>query len=224
SPSRRLQSPERAMPIKIVLVDDHPLVLDSLEHLFATDADFRVVARCSNGEEALRAVRKLTPDILILDIRMAGLDGLECLRQLKLEKRPTRVVFLTAMVDEDQALEAIRLGAGGMVLKEMPPRLLLQCVRKVHAGEQWLERQSIARAIDKLLKREAGGRLLARLLTTRETEIVRLVSQRLQNKEIADLLGISEGTIKTHLHNIYQKLNVSSRPELVRVAQEKGFN
>ena len=212
------------MPIKIVLVDDHPLVLDSLEHLFATDADFRVVARCSNGEEALRAVRKLKPDILILDIRMAAMDGLECLRQLKLEKLPTRVVFLTAMVDEDQALEAIRLGAGGMVLKEMPPRLLLQCARKVHAGQQWLERQSIARAIAKLLKREAGGRLLARLLTTRETEIVRLVSQRLQNKEIADLLGISEGTIKIHLHNIYQKLNVSSRPELVRVAQEKGFN
>ena len=82
---------------------------------------------------------------------------------------------------------------------------------------------SLHRARD-LLKREAGGRLLARLLTTRETEIVRLVSQSLQNKEIADLLGISQGTIKIHLHNIYQELNVSSRPELVRVAQEKGFN
>ncbi len=211
------------MPIKIVLADGHQIVLDSLEQLFAAEADFRVIARCSDGEEALQTVRKLTPDILILEIRMAGMDGLECLRQLKQEKLPTRVVFLTAMVDEDQALEAIRLGAGGVVLKEMAPHLLLLCVRKVHAGEQWIEKQSITRAIEKLLKREAGARRLASLLTTRETEIVRLVAQDLPNKEIADRLGISAGTIKIHLHNIYQKLNVSSRRELVRVAQEKAF-
>jgi len=211
------------MPIKIVLADGHQIVLDSLEQLFAAEADFRVIARCSDGEEALQTVRKLTPDILILEIRMAGMDGLECLRQLKQEKLPTRVVFLTAMVDEDQALEAIRLGAGGVVLKEMAPHLLLLCVRKVHAGEQWIEKQSITRAIEKLLKREAGARRLASLVTTRETEIVRLVAQNLPNKEIADRLGISEGTIKIHLYNIYQKLNVSSRRELVRVAQEKAF-
>jgi len=211
------------MPIKIVLADGHQIVLDSLEQLFAAEADFRVIARCSDGEEALQTVRKLTPDILILEIRMAGMDGLECLRQLKQEKLPTRVVFLTAMVDEDQALEAIRLGAGGVVLKEMSPHLLLLCIRKVHAGEQWIEKQSITRAIEKLLKREAGARRLASLVTTRETEIVRLVAQDLPNKEIADRLGISAGTIKIHLHNIYQKLNVSSRRELVRVAQEKGF-
>ncbi len=211
------------MPIKIVLADGHQIVLDSLEQLFAAEADFRVIARCSDGEEALQTVRKLTPDILILEIRMAGMDGLECLRQLKQEKLPTRVVFLTAMVDEDQALEAIRLGAGGVVLKEMSPHLLLLCIRKVHAGEQWIEKQSITRAIEKLLKREAGARRLASLLTTRETEIVRLVAQDLPNKEIADRLGISAGTIKIHLHNIYQKLNVSSRRELVRVAQEKAF-
>ena len=211
------------MPIKIVLADGHQIVLDSLEQLFAAEADFRVIARCSDGEEALQTVRKLTPDILILEIRMAGMDGLECLRQLKQEKLPTRVVFLTAMVDEDQALEAIRLGAGGVVLKEMAPHLLLLCVRKVHAGQQWIEKQSITRAIEKLLKREAGARRLASLLTTRETEIVRLVAQDLPNKEIADRLGISAGTIKIHLHNIYQKLNVSSRRELVRVAQEKAF-
>ena len=211
------------MPIKIVLADGHQIVLDSLEQLFAAEADFRVIARCSDGEEALQTVRKLTPDILILEIRMAGMDGLECLRQLKQEKLPTRVVFLTAMVDEDQALEAIRLGAGGVVLKEMAPHLLLLCVRKVHAGEQWIEKQSITRAIEKLLNREAGARRLASLLTTRETEIVRLVAQDLPNKDIADRLGISAGTIKIHLHNIYQKLNVSSRRELVRVAQEKAF-
>ena len=211
------------MPIKIVLADGHQIVLDSLEQLFAAEADFRVIARCSDGEEALQTVRKLTPDILILEIRMAGMDGLECLRQLKQEKLPTRVVFLTAMVDEDQALEAIRLGAGGVVLKEMSPHLLLLCIRKVHAGEQWIEKQSITRAIEKLLKREAGARRLASLVTTRETEIVRLVAQDLPNKEIADRLGISAGTIKIHLHNIYQKLNVSSRRELVRVAQEKAF-
>src|SRR3989475_1074434 len=124
SPSRRMPSPECAMPIKIVLADDHPIVLDSLQELFAAEVEFLVVARCSNGEEALQAVRKLKPDILILDICMAGMDGLECLRRLKQEKLPTQVVFLTAMVDGDQALQASRLGVRGGALKEMAPRLL----------------------------------------------------------------------------------------------------
>lgn len=136
---------------------------------------------------------------------------------------PTRVVVFTTAIDEDQALEAIRLGVRGVVLKEMAPRHLVQCVRKVHAGEQWLEKRSIGRVLDKLLQREAGARETAGVLTPREIEIVRMVARGLRNKEIGVGLAISEGTVKTHLHNIYEKLHVDGRVALTLYAQQKGL-
>ena len=110
-----------------------------------------------------------------------------------------------------------------MVLKEMAPRLLVQCVRKVHAGEQWLEKRSVSLALERLLKREAAARKIAGLLTPREIEILRMVADGLRNKEIADRLYISEGTIKVHLHSIYEKLKVNSRLQLARYARDKGL-
>jgi len=211
------------MPIGLVLADDHPIVLDGLERLFALEPDIRVLARCTTGEETLQAVRKHRPDVLILDIRMPGMDGLKVLRQMKRAERPTRVVLLTAALDEDEVMEAITLGVNGVVLKEMAPQLLVQCVRKVHAGEQWLEKQSVSRALEKLLRREAGARQFAKLLTPREIEIVRMVAAGLRNQQIADKLHISEGTVKIHLHNIYEKLRVDGRVALTVFAQEKGL-
>ena len=211
------------MPITLVLADDHPLILDGLEEIFRREQDFQVLARCLEGEATLRAVQQYKPDVLILDLRMPDTDGLAVLREMKKEKLSTRVVVLTAALDEDQALEAIRLGVSGVVLKEMAPRLLVQCVRKVHAGEQWLEKRSVSLALEKLLKRQTVGRLIAELLTPREIEIVRLVADGLRNREIAERLYISEGTAKVHLHSIYEKLKVESRLQLARYAREKGL-
>jgi DNA-binding NarL/FixJ family response regulator len=211
------------MPIRLVLADDHPLVLAGLENLFRLEQDFQVLASCGDGEQALRAVRELRPDILVLDLRMPGKDGLAVLRALWEEKLPTRVVVLTAALDEDDVVEAVRLGARGMVLKEMAPRLLVDCVRKVHAGEEWLEKHSVTRALEKTLKREAGRREVSAVLTPREVELVRLVASGLPNKLIAKQLFISEGTVKVHLHSIYEKLHVSGRMALMLYAQEKGL-
>lgn len=211
------------MAISLVLADDHPLLLDGLESLFRLEGDFQVLARCGDGEAALRAVREHRPDILILDIRMPGMDGLAVLRALKKEKLPTRVVLLTVGLDEDDVLEAIRLGVRGVVLKEMAPQLLVQCLRKVHAGGEWLEKRSVSRALDKMLRREAAAREVARLLTPREVEIVRMVARGLRNREIAEKLSISEGTVKIHLHHIYEKVHVDGRLALTLYAQEKGL-
>lgn len=219
----RSRSLDQQMAISLVLADDHPIVLDGLENLFRQEADFTVVGRCVNGEEALRAVREYRPDVLILDIRMFKMDGLAVLREMKKEGLSTRVVLLTVALDEDQVVEAIRLGVSGMVLKEMAPRLLVQCVRKVHAGEQWLERQSFGRAMERMLRREAGAREIAGILTPREIEIVRMAATGLRNKQIAEKLFISEGTAKIHLHNIYEKLGLSDRLELARYARDKGL-
>jgi DNA-binding NarL/FixJ family response regulator len=191
--------------------------------LFRSEPDFQVLARCVNGREALQAVRQHRPDILILDIRMPGMDGLAVLRQLREENLPTRVVILTVSLGEDELMVLVRLGVRGVVLKEMAPQLLVQCVRKVHAGEQWLEKRSFGRAMEKMLSREAGMREVAEALTPREIEIVRMVAAGLRNKEIGDGLSISEGTVKIHLHHIYEKLRLEGRLELALYAQTKGL-
>jgi DNA-binding NarL/FixJ family response regulator len=161
--------------------------------------------------------------VLILDIRMPGQDGLAVLRALRQEPCPTRVVLLTAGLAEHEVLEAVRLGAQGVVLKEMASHLLVQCVRKVHAGGHWVERRSVSRALETMLRQQDGQRDVTGLLTARELEIVRLAAQGCRNKSIAETLSISEGTVKIHLHNIYKKLPIDSRLALTLYARDKGL-
>ena len=211
------------MSIRLVLADDHPPILQCLALLLRQEPDFEVLAGCRDGEETLQAVGQLRPDILILDILMPRKDGLAVLRELHQVEIPTRVILLTAAIDEDNLLEAMRLGVGRVLLKEMAVPLLIQCLRKVYASDQWLERHSIGRAMEKMLRREAGTREVAQLLTSRELEIVRLAARGLRNKEIAGKLAISEGTVKIHLHRSSEKLHVDSRIALLRYAQAKGL-
>ena len=211
------------MAITLVLADDHPLVLSGLENLLRLEKDFKVVAQCQTGEETLQAVRKNRPDILVLDIRMPAKNGLDVLRQMRKEGLRTRVIFLTAALDEEQALEAVRLGICGVVLKEMAPKLLIQCIRKVHAGGQWLERSSFGHALETVIRREAGAREIGGTLSPREVEIVRLLAGGLRNKEIGKKLFISEGTVKIHLHHVFKKLKLRSRIALTLYAREKGL-
>ncbi|HXT21040.1 MAG TPA: response regulator transcription factor [Thermoanaerobaculia bacterium] len=209
--------------MRLVLADDHRLVLEALTLLLRAEGDLEVVATCVDGREALAAVRRHQPDVLVLDLRMPQLDGLGVLRELAAAGDPTQVVVLTAGLDERELVEAIRLGARGVVLKEMPSRLLLQCLRKVHAGEQWLEKRSVAAALETLMRRERGAAEMRGLLTPRELSILRLLAKGLRNGEIAEQLHIGEGTVKTHLHNVYRKLKVNGRLALMRVAREKGL-
>jgi DNA-binding NarL/FixJ family response regulator len=211
------------MAIRLVLADDHPLILDGLEQLFRVTPDFEVVERCVSGDEALRAVERHQPDVLVLDIRMPGMGGLEVVREVRARRLSTQVVILTAALDESELLGAMRLGVGGVVLKEMAPRLLVQCIRKVHAGERWVENRSMREALERMLHREAGAQEAAGLLTPREIELVRMVAQGLRNREIADQLNITEGTVKAHLHNVYKKLKVENRVDVRRYAEDKGL-
>jgi len=210
-------------PIRVVLADDHPLMLRAMEDLLRSEGGFRVEAQCPDGEAALEAVRAHRPDILVLDVRMPRRDGISVLHAIKSEQLPTRVVLLAASLDEEQLIEASRLGVSGVVLKEMAPRLLIQCIRKVHAGEQWMERRAHARAFEVLLRREAGAREISKVLTIREIDVLRMTASGLRNRQIAEQLNISEGTVKTHLHSIYEKLNIRSRTELILYCRDKGL-
>ena len=211
------------MPIRLVLADDHPLILDALANLLRAEDGFEIVAACLSGAEALKAVRRHRPDVLILDLRMPDLSGLDVLRAMAGEDLPTRTILLTAAIEESEMLEALRLGVCGLLLKEMASASVAQCVRVVHAGERWLEKRSAARMLDKLARREGGAREAAALLTARELEIVTLIGRGLRNKEIASRLSIREQTVKVHLSHIYAKLGVEGRLALLRYAEDKGL-
>lgn len=203
------------MTVRLVVADDHPIVLGGLVQVFANEPDFAIVASAQNGDEALTAVREFRPDVLVLDLRMPGRDGLDVLREIRRDALGIRVVVLTAENNED-AVEAVRLGARGIVLKDMAPRLLVHCIREVHAGRKWLEKSIAARTVDSLLNRESRSRSLSVCLTPREREVARMVADGLPSKMIARKLAIAEGTAKLHLHHVYAKLRIDGRMALVR--------
>jgi DNA-binding NarL/FixJ family response regulator len=209
------------MSIRIVLADDHPIVLHGLQQLFERHSEFEVVSCCSNGNLALDAVRSQNPDVLVLDLRMPGTSGLDVLKTLTAEQLPCRTVLLTAAVRDEEAVLAVKLGARGIVLKDSQPDALLDCVRRVHHGEQWIDRDTVDRALGSALR--PSSETATSPLTPRELEIVRMVAQGLRNRVIAERLSISEGTVKVHLHNIYDKFGVDGRLELVLLAQGKGL-
>jgi two-component system, NarL family, nitrate/nitrite response regulator NarL len=210
------------MSIRIVIADDHPVVLEGLAKLFGGERDFEVVARAMNGEEALRAVRTVTPDVLVLDLRMPGKDGIAVLAEMRRDSLATRVVLLTALDNRDVQV-AIGLGVHGVVLKDMALRLLVDCVRSVHAGGRWIEKSVGNRRVDELLQREPGIRT-TKSLTPRELQIARMVAEGLPSKHVAGRLAITEGTAKLHLHHIYSKLNLRGRIALMRYAQRNGLD
>jgi len=210
------------MTIRLVLADDHPIVLDGLAKLFAAESDFEILACATNGDEALRWVRQLRPEILVLDLRMPGKDGLAVLREMKHDKLPTQAIVVTAFVG-DEVYEAIRLGVRGIVLKDMAPRFFVQCVRKVHGGGKWLEHGVTERAVDRLLEREGKARVITSTLTRRELEVALMVADGLHSKAVARKLAITEGTAKLHLHHVYEKLNLDGRVALTRYMQSHGF-
>jgi DNA-binding NarL/FixJ family response regulator len=213
----------RSPPIRVILADDHAIVLDGLRRLFQQQGDFEVVACCQDGEQALSAVRRGGADIVVLDLRMPGLSGLDVLRAISTEARGCRTVLLTAAVTDADALEALRLGAMGLVLKESSPDALIECVLRVHAGEQWIDRSTMARAFGRVLHQDVVRGEISKKLTPREIEIVLMVSQGRRNRTIAELLSISEGTVKIHLHNVYEKLGLDGRLALALWVQEQGL-
>jgi DNA-binding NarL/FixJ family response regulator len=208
--------------IDLVLADDHPIVLAGMENMFRRERDCRVVASCVDGVEALRAIRHHRPSVAVLDLRMPRMDGLGVLRELHKEAGKTRIVLLAATLDDEDLFEAVQLGVRGLILKEMAVALLVQCVREVHAGRQWLEKRSVTQALDTLVRRQAGMREIAKILTVREFDVASAVAGGLRNKEIAAKLRIAEGTVKQHLHGIYEKLKLEGRISLVLRFKEKA--
>jgi DNA-binding NarL/FixJ family response regulator len=213
--------------IRIVVADDHPIFRDGLCKLLALEEDFEVIAQAQDGREVLEILQQCEPDILLLDLKMPGLDGLGTLQRLQQSRNKTRVIVLTASDDKNEFVQAMKLGTSGIVLKQTATELLIKSIRKVHAGEIWLDSHTTAAVIRQFVAAEEPPpppiaqptRDRERSpLSQREREIVALVAQGFKNKEMAEKMFISEQTVKNHLHNIFDKLGVSDRLELALYA------
>ena len=217
--------------VRIVIADDHPIVRDGLKKLLLLEDDFEVVGEAGDGREVLEKVQELDPDVLLLDLRMPNLDGLSALQALQQANKHTRVIVLTASDDKNEFVQAMKLGCSGIVLKQTAPDLIVKSIRKVHAGEIWLDSHTTAAVMRQFqtgtenVNSVSGGKGRERSpLSAREREIVALVAQGYKNKEMAEKMFISEQTVKNHLHNIFDKLGVSDRLELALYAIHKGLH
>ena len=206
------------MAINVVLIDDHPLVLHGLQQLLQSGPDFDVLAACGTATDGIRVIESLHPDVVVLDLKLPDMDGLDVLRLLNPNR--VRVVVLTASTDEDEWLDAVRLGARAVVVKATAPRVLEECIRTVHAGGYELRVGDVDLS-KRLADRRAAESELSTLLTPREVEIVRLVASGLDNHQIAARLSISVGTAKIDLHHVYDKLQLDGRRELQLYLRDK---
>lgn len=210
------------MTIRILVADDHPIVRDGLVAILSTQPDFEIVGEAADGAEAVKQALALTPDVMLLDLGMPELDGVEVLKRLRAEGAATRVIVFTAFDTDERILDAVQAGAQGYLLKGAPRDELFNAVRVVQAGGSLLQPIVASR----LMRRVSEGRAaqdVAELLTGRELEVLRLLAQGQQNKEIAAQLVISERTVKFHVSSILGKLGAGNRTEAVRVAAQQGL-
>ena len=194
----------------VVIADRHPVVLQGLTNVLSAESGFKVVACCSDGTDCIEAIRSLVPDIAILDISLPGLTGLEILTIANFESLPTRLVFFTASVEDRELIVSAAAGAYGVILKDVALEILVQSLREIADGQRLLPLPTVPREQGNVANREN----VLTVLTERERQIMRLVSGGLSNKEIGRQLNITDGTIKQHLHHIYQKLEISNRTVL----------
>lgn len=211
-------TPPAATPIRVFVVDDHEVVREGLVRMLSRLPDIEIVGTAGSGEEAIEKVPYLAPNVVLLDLRLPGVQGLEVLRTLMTLTDPPRVLVLTVHDDEDLVLGASRLGAMGYVLKNTSRSELATAIRRVAAGGHYFGEEVIATVL-----RGARQEALAEPLTERELQILRLVTDGLSNKDVGERLYLSPDTVKSHLVNVYRKLGVESRAHAVAVAIRRGL-
>jgi DNA-binding NarL/FixJ family response regulator len=199
--------------IRILIVDDHPVVCSGLTSMLSAQTGIEVVGSAASGEEALAIVQRDRPDIMLLDLRMPGMDGIGVLKALGRMEHTTRVVVLTSFEKEEDIYRAIRAGAQGYLLKDTTESEMVAAISVVHSGKRYIPRHIAARLADRLMRSD---------LTARELQTLELLAQGSTNKQIAGALNISDNTVRHHVNNIMEKLQVTDRTEAVATALRNG--
>lgn len=209
-------------PIGILIADDHTVVRDGLTAMLERQRDFTVVGEASNGLEAVESARSIKPDVILMDLRMPELDGVEAMRRIRSENSEVKFIVLTTFDTDEYIFDAIEAGAKGYLMKDASREELFEAVRAVHRGESLIEPGVATKVLDRFaeLSRRAAP---VDLLSQRELDVLRLLARGAANKAIAEGLSISESTVKTHVANIFQKLDVSGRTDAVTKAIREGI-
>jgi NarL family two-component system response regulator LiaR len=209
-------------PVRVLVVDDHVVVRRGIRALLSTDSGLRVVGEAANGAQAIRAAADLSPDVILMDLVMPEVDGIEAVKQIKAHEPSARILVLTSFSTDDKVLPALKAGALGYLLKDSGPDELIQAIYQVYRGESSLHPQ-IAR---KLLREIVAGESrpeTADPLTPREVEVLKLVAQGQSNHDIATELRVSEATVRTHVSSILAKLHLASRTQAALYALRSGL-
>lgn len=206
--------------ISIFIADDHGIVRQGLRDYIALQEDMEVVGDAANGEQAVIRIQDHTPDVVLMDLVMPGMDGIEATRRVREMSPATRVIILTSFAEEEQVFEAIKAGASGYLMKDVKPEELARAIRGVQAGEPMLHPE-IARLMMRELQRDNEQPRLHDQLTEREMEVLRCIARGMSNKEIAAELVISEKTVKTHVSNVLQKLHLADRTQAAIYAMQR---
>ncbi len=213
--------------MKVLLVDDHPLVIEALETRLSKAHDLDIVGKAYSGEQAIDEVARLRPDLVLIDLRMPGMGGLEAITRIKAEFPTTAVIVLTMSESQEHLLQAVLAGAAGYLTKDSSPALLLDAIHAVLAGATTIPTELLRESLRELRRGGASPprprAQLAEPLTEREDEVLRLLAQGQSNKLIAEHLSIVEATVKKHVHNIIRKLSVSDRTQAVLTALRLGL-
>jgi len=200
--------------IRIMIIDDHPVVRAGLESMLSTQPDMDVVASASSGLEALSLLETITPDVILMDLRMSGMSGLDTIRAINLRPDPPRILILTSFDAEEDIYQSVGAGAQGYILKDTPQGRLLEAIHLVYAKKRYFPADIAARLIERMARSN---------LTPREHQVLQLVAKGFTNKEIGRALGISDNTARNHVNSIIEKLEVSDRTEAATIAIRQGL-
>jgi two-component system, NarL family, response regulator len=207
-------SDQRDTPIRILIVDDHPVVVAGLTSMLGTQPGMHVVGSAASGEEALELLRATPADLMLLDLRMAGMNGIDTLLAMRRSKMNTRVIILTSFEADEDIYRAVQAGAQGYLLKEARQAEMIEAIRAVHNGRRFFPRDIAARLAERMTRTD---------LTSRELEVLRMLARGLTNKEIGNALDISGNTVRNHVNSIIEKLEVSDRTEAATTAILRGI-
>jgi DNA-binding NarL/FixJ family response regulator len=208
--------------IKILIADDHPVVREGLNAMLSREVDFKVVGEAKDGVDAVNKVAELRPDVVLMDLRMPEMDGVEAMRQIRANDTQVRFIILTTYSDDDYIFSGIEAGARAYLLKDAPREDLFKAIRSVYRGESLIQPVVASKLLDRfsqLSRRTPSGEELSE----RELEVLCLMSKGAANKEISAELKIAQSTVKTHITNIFQKLGVNDRTEAVTQALKRGI-